>query len=555
MAANLKAKISLDTSSFTRGISVVRGQVASLSGTVATAAARISTGLVGALGATTTAFAFGIKNALDFGSSLTELAARTGAPIKDLVIMQQAFKDAGLGAEMVGPAINLMQKAMSGVNEEGEPTNKMFEKLGINLAELQSLKPQSQFEAISKAIANLASPAERSAAAMAIFGRSGGQLLAIFKDPAAMGNAAQAVGSQADILQRSAERFDAVSDRLNAVGTKLRGFFVGVAEAILPKLEAVTNLMAGLDLAGMGQRFGAALSSGLNILVNAFKEGKMGELAGLSLKVGLGKAANFFISAIQFGMTNLAKIMERLFSRDFFEGISAGFKGVTYGFSGFLIEAFNTPITYLQTAMENVAVFFADSIVKNMVPVLKMFNVSVGDWTGVKNTKENFKERYEKNKATNKGFAEWLMPNAGKAFGEMKQKLGPVFEDVANLLEKNFKKFKSSDFIKTSGWEAQLKALATKLNKPIEEVTSTANKLLAGPNGSAALADTSKGNAPDKIETDQWARLGLFVGGGSTNSSLSFARKTAENTSITNKLLGKLVSRPTLSGGAAVWGE
>ena len=47
----------------------------------------------------------GVKSALDAGSELTDQIARTGASGKNLVILGQAFKNAGMEASNIGPSL------------------------------------------------------------------------------------------------------------------------------------------------------------------------------------------------------------------------------------------------------------------------------------------------------------------------------------------------------------------------------------------------------------------------------------------------------------------
>jgi len=71
------------------------------------------------------------------------------------MILQQAFVNNGMEAESVGKAVNKLQKALPGVNEQGEPTNKTFEKLGLSMEELVALSPDEQLLRIGKAINGL----------------------------------------------------------------------------------------------------------------------------------------------------------------------------------------------------------------------------------------------------------------------------------------------------------------------------------------------------------------------------------------------------------------
>ena len=59
----------------------------------------------------------GLKGAMEVGSAMTILAARTGESIQSLMVLQRAFETAGVGADMMGIMVNRLQKAISGVND------------------------------------------------------------------------------------------------------------------------------------------------------------------------------------------------------------------------------------------------------------------------------------------------------------------------------------------------------------------------------------------------------------------------------------------------------
>jgi len=65
---------------------------------------------------------------------------RQSARDKQTVVLSQAFKNAGLGAEYIGQSANLLQKALGGVNEMGGHTDAAFRRLGTSI---QQLKPLS----------------------------------------------------------------------------------------------------------------------------------------------------------------------------------------------------------------------------------------------------------------------------------------------------------------------------------------------------------------------------------------------------------------------------
>jgi len=252
----------------------------------------------------------GFKAALDLGGSLSDMSARTGAAVKDLAVLQTAFKQNGINVE-VGTAINRLQKALVGANEDGDATAEVFAKLGLDMDALRKLSPAAQFDAVGKAIAKLPDPASRAAAAMRIFGKAGGEMVTLFKDGNAIDNAAQNLGLQALLLQKNATLFDRLSDILNSAGNKLRGFFIGVADQIAPLIAPLMEAFDRLDFTGFGQTLGAVIKQMLpaaDSLAATFERiKKIGQSIGVAFQTGLaalqtGNIGKFLSASIHLAM-------------------------------------------------------------------------------------------------------------------------------------------------------------------------------------------------------------------------------------------------------------
>lgn len=342
----MASSINYDINANTSGAMAAVGKFQSSLGSIATVAAGILAPIAAAF--SVKAFAGGIKGALDLGGRLSDLSARTGESAGTLAILEQAFTDAGLGASRVGPAINLMQRALGGLNDMGQPTATAFDRLGISIESLKGQAASDQLTAISKGMASITDPAERTAVAMQIFGRSGGEMLALLGDSSAMESAAQTVGGQADILARNASLFDRVSDLLAITGQKVSGFFVGVADKVAPILLPLLEGFNAIDLSGLGQKIGDIIA----FLVTAFSSGQIGDIIGSSLIISFQNAVNFLWAALQgLGAAlgqffveaahTLADSLAILTTADFWAGIGQALQSAALSFSAYLLDAVN----------------------------------------------------------------------------------------------------------------------------------------------------------------------------------------------------------------------
>jgi len=305
MATTVSTKLTLDSSGFNKGIKSAESSVAKFKSSAGSAAVTGIAAGFAAAGAAAVAMAVGIKKALDIGGALSELSARTGVAAGDLRVLQMAFDRTGVGAEKVGPAINKMQKAIVEAGQGSKTAQDALGNLGLSVSQLSAMSPDQQFAAISKAIGGLSDPAKQATAAMQIFGKSGGEMLALFQDSGALGDAARAIGSQAALLTKNANMFDRASDILNTVGSKLEGFFVGVADQVVPAIMPLLEAADGIDFAGIGQGIGKGIAFG----VTAITSGKLGELVAAQLKLSAAQFLNLLVQGLYGLMAFVAQRM------------------------------------------------------------------------------------------------------------------------------------------------------------------------------------------------------------------------------------------------------
>ena len=309
---NLKSKISLDDSAFTAGIKRVSRATAlvvkkasaafrKVGASIGKAAARMKNFamIAGALtfaAAIAGAYKLGraLKDAFDLGGRLSDLSAQTGVAVKDLAILQQAFEDNGVAGDDVGKVINRLQRSISDFGAGLSTQTRAFEKLGITFDQLKGKTPLMQFQMVQNAIAKIEDPTMKAAAAMEIFGRSGGDMLALFQDSGAIERASETMGSSADILQTNAEKFDRISDLLNRASVKFQGIILALAEVAAPKILAALEKFNAMDFAGIGRRFLAGLNMerakelllGAMKIVGAFLGNKLVEVLRFAAHLG-----------------------------------------------------------------------------------------------------------------------------------------------------------------------------------------------------------------------------------------------------------------------------
>lgn len=202
----------------------------------------------------------GFGEALDLGGELSDLSARTGETAGNLLILQGAFDNAGSSADKVGPSINKMQKFLDDAAQGAAKNTEVLGRLGVSMTELQGKTPTEQMQILAERISAIQDPAERSALAIALFGKSGGELLPLFRNfSSEIENSKAQLGSMPGILDKSNASFDTISDNIEKAKTKFRDLAAGLLDRLAPALEFATTMLTRFDAAALGMKIGDIL--------------------------------------------------------------------------------------------------------------------------------------------------------------------------------------------------------------------------------------------------------------------------------------------------------
>lgn len=515
------------------------------------------------------AFTEHLKGIFETGKELKTLSAISGQSVQDLVVLKKAFTEAGIGDSLETNMIRL-QKALGGVNEEGEPTVFMFQKLGLNIAELKNMSAIEQFQRVSGAIGKLSTQSDRAASAMAIFGRQGASMLAL--DPKEIDEAQKSMAAYGGIMQKNAALFTSITNVLETLGGKVKGFFAGFADQVGPVLLPLLEKLKSISLIGLGEQIGgvvAKLGGAFAALTAAFKSGNLGELLWLSFQLAVNKLANGLIGVATGFLSAIGAGWDAQFNTiaGFFQNLGSAWEGVKDGLSSafqaagaVLLEVFQKPIRMMQSGLEY-------AIQQSMGAVAKV--PGLNKLMGLENFQpQSFKEIDQRNQknggATLFGYdsadlAQKADENAAKAkvaFANL-YKAMDIDQGMKNIILAFQEGMKNGmNALDVSTVEAQFKAKMAEIQKLIPEAVTDASGEKAGAGAAAAAA----GNGGYKAEGDRLSKIGLFVGqGGPANEH---ARRTADNTGkqvqLTTRmidLLNNIVSAVTTSTtGVAVFG-
>ena len=222
--------------------------------------------------------------ALDLGGRLTDLKARTGETAGQLLLLERAFENTGIGADKVGTVINKLQNFMQDAANGGDKQTAAMAQLGVTLQELQGKTPIEQMRIFAERISAIEDPTQRVAVASDVFGsKLGGSLLPILMSfSGELRNAQDELGSMTKIMDQNSDVFDTIGDKFEIIKGKLTEFAAGVMSRALPALELFTTAFSKFDAAGFGQRLADAFIGGreaMNGFSNALKALKAGDLS------------------------------------------------------------------------------------------------------------------------------------------------------------------------------------------------------------------------------------------------------------------------------------
>lgn len=240
------ASLGLDWSNFQRGMQSAMSSMRQLAG---------GASIFAALSVAARHF----SEAIQLGDDLVDLNAQTGVAIDKLMELQMAFDLNGMKADQVQPVLSKMQRLIAEAGSGSAEAAAKFSMMGISIAEIQGLNADEQLKKIGEAITEIQNPAQRSAMAMEIFGKSGAKLLSVFA-AGGMDEVRRVLGNQAELLLQNAGVFGKASDILGLTGNKIRGFFVGMASEIVPPLMGLLQQAEKLDFSKIGAELGKEIN-------------------------------------------------------------------------------------------------------------------------------------------------------------------------------------------------------------------------------------------------------------------------------------------------------
>lgn len=198
-------------------------------------AAGIALGAIGvAAAASFAAFNRGVEAAAKF----QDLAEETGGSAAGLASIAVAGATAGVAMESIAAASIKLTKSLVGVDDESKAAGAALTALNIPIEEFKALSPEARIDALTKAFADFADGTEKTAVAVALFGKAGAEQLKVFK-------ALEEQGGRTTILtEQQIKMADDYADKQAKLRAELGLYAAALATQAIPAINDFTKALA-----------------------------------------------------------------------------------------------------------------------------------------------------------------------------------------------------------------------------------------------------------------------------------------------------------------------
>lgn len=352
----------------------------------------------------------------------------------------------------------------------------------------------------------------------------------------ALKSSAADYGAQAGVLTRSAEKLQSVWNTMEAIGAKVKTFFLTATEQFVLPLQTALDYLNAIDLAGVGEDFGRAIGKAATILTGIFKNGDMMEVLRLGLTLAFQDGVNWLVGGMNYvagiigpligkaflvSMEALSKAWDFLFSEDTFSRITDGFLGIAAQFSAKMLEAVN----YIVAAMASGVQYAIQSAIEAIPGASELLGIGGSN-------RETFGEMMEGNKGlisedyinNVRGSGQALADRSGEGFGQFAKGLFQSSEDNT---------FQKGNVFDTTESGKRLQELIEKGFKAGTEMQEASRDKRKGDEDGAKSVLTSFSGSSSKVIADSLAKVG--GGGGFLRAGMSLQERSAMQTAMATK--------------------
>lgn len=272
----------------------------------------------------------------DMGSDMVDMSQRTGVSVEALSELGFAAEQSGADLGTLEGSFKKMQKMLFEAASGSQTTQETLSSLGLSVEQLAKLSPDEQFKLIADRMAQITDPTLKTATAMAIFGKSGTQLLPMLSSGA---KGIEELQQQARDLgltmaTEDAQAAEAFGDRIDVLWKVLKKIVFTIGSAVEPVLSAMIESTVKLVVT-----IGDWIKNNKALIVTVFKIG-LAIAAGGAAIVALGTAVASIGAVLGAAATILTGI------------------GIAFAFLGTAIAALISPIGLTIAGLSALVAYF-----------------------------------------------------------------------------------------------------------------------------------------------------------------------------------------------------
>lgn len=166
--AGVNVPFGVDGRAYRTGLAVMRKQTKQWSGDIKSTLASAFT---------VQAFTSLIRNAIDFGSTMSDIAIQTGVSVKEFTALRDITRNAGVSQEILARALRNVRKRSQDAVDGNLQYQKSFQRLGIDVERFVNLPTARKLEEVAKAAMNATNENEAFKDVAVIIGEKAGPAL------------------------------------------------------------------------------------------------------------------------------------------------------------------------------------------------------------------------------------------------------------------------------------------------------------------------------------------------------------------------------------------
>ena len=184
-----------------------------------------------------------VKRSIDAGDELFNLQAKTGIAASALIGLGNAAKLADVDQATLGKSLTKLSVNLVKAAEGNEDLSRKFAALGVSVkgADGQVVSADVALKQIADRFADMPDGAQKAAAAVALFGKSGSDLIPLLNE-----GAAAMEEFTYKVSDDFAARSDLFNDTITELGIKTQGFGMELTDALLPALQSILEVFGEL---------------------------------------------------------------------------------------------------------------------------------------------------------------------------------------------------------------------------------------------------------------------------------------------------------------------